>query len=285
MAMTVATISTEGRPLAKLLEYGLSENISNKVYHADDHFTSSTAVKLLYYDIGKYEREYIHKEKEDKPDNPAFTIGSYVHSLLLEPENVQAEYAFFPGWDGREKGYQEFKLQNAGKTVITQAQQLQVDNMMKGFKRNPLAEKMLAGGKNELTLCVDLFGVPVKVRFDHINVEEGYINDVKTSGYDVDHETFKMQGIGNLKYEVSAGLYTLAAEQYFQRPFEFYFTCLSKRSFNTEIFKTGIATMSNGKIRSKVGLERLKHYRKHGDWADLGSKKTKTVSDYKILEL
>lgn len=271
--------------MSKLLEYGLSENIPNKTYHTDDFFTSSTAVKLLYYDIPKYEKEYIRKEKIIEGDKPAFTIGSLFHSMLLEPEMVQSDYAFFPGWDGREAGFQEFKSKNLGKTVVTMAQKMQVDRMVDSFKKHPVAMKKLEGGKNELTLCVDLFGIPVKVRFDHINIDEGYILDLKTSGFEVDYDTFKMQGIGNLKYQVSAGLYTLAAEEYFQKPFDFYFGCSSKKNYSTEIFKTGIATMSNGKIQSKIGLERLKYFREHGKWPTESIKRTYDSDSYEILEL
>lgn len=270
--------------MAKLLEYGVSENIPNRVYHSDDFFTSSTAVKLLYHDIPKYEAEYLRKEKEDKPDNPAFAIGSYVHSLLLEPDKVESEYAFFPEWDGRASGFKQFKLDNPGKTVITKSQQMQVERMMKAYTAHPLASKLLAPTKKELTLCVDLFGVPVKVRFDSIDIEAGAIIDVKTSGYDVDQETFKMQGIGNLKYGVSAALYSLAAEQFYGKPFEFYFLCMSKKSGDTEIFKTGVATMSNGRIQCKIGLERLKYYRENNKWPD-NIKKIVTTGDYKILEV
>lgn len=271
--------------MSKLLEYGLSEDISNKTYHSDDFFTSSTAVKLLYYDIPKYEKEYIRKEKVIEGDKPAFTIGSLFHSMLLEPEMVQSEYAFFPGWDGRESGFQDFKSENLGKTVVTMSQKMQVDRMVASFKKHPVAMQKLAGGKNELTLCVDLFGIPVKVRFDHINIEEGYILDLKTSGFSVDYDTFKMQGIGNLKYQVSAGLYTLAAEEYFKKPFDFYFGCSSKKDYTTEIFKTGIATMSNGKIQSKIGLERLKYFRENGKWPDTVTSKTYENDNYEIQEL
>lgn len=270
--------------MAKLLEYGVSENISNKIYHSDDYFTSSTAVKMLYYDIPKYEKEYIRKERDTDSDNPAFAIGSYVHSLLLEPEKVKDEYVFFPEWDGRASGYQQFKKDNPGKTVITQSQQMQVQRMMESFNKHPLATKMLEPTLKELTLCVDLFGIPVKVRFDSIDVENGKIIDVKTSGYSVDQETFKMQGIGNLKYGVSAGLYTLAAELHYGKPFDFYFACLSKKTGDTEIFKTGVATMSNGKVQCKVGLERLKHYRENGDWPT-NVKKVQNLSNYEILEV
>lgn len=271
--------------MSKLLEYGVSENISNKTYHADDFFTSSTAVKLLYYDIPKYEEQYLRKEKDTNSDNPAFAIGSYVHSLILEPDKVSSEYAFFPEWDGRSSGYQQFKKDNAGKTVITKSQQMQVEKMMKSYKAHPIASKMIKPSLKELTLCIDLFGVPVKVRFDAIDVEAGIITDVKTSGYDVDQETFKMQGIGNLKYGVSAGLYTLAAELYYGKSFDFYFLCLSKKSGITEIFKTGIATMSNGKMQSKIGLERLKHFRENGTWPEESIKKQVSSSKYEIMEI
>lgn len=269
--------------MSKLLEYGISENIPNKVYHADDFFTSSTAVKMLYYDIAKYEREYINKEKEDKPDNPAFAIGNYVHSLILEEDKVASEYAFFPDWDGRASGYQAFKKANVGKTVITQSQVLLVESMMKNYRKHPIASKFIIPAKKELTLCLDLHGVPVKVRFDSIDIDAGIIDDIKTSGFEVNQETFKMTGIGNQKYDISAALYTLAAETYFGKPFEFIFTCLSKKTHETAVFKTSEETMNTGKMKVKVGLERLKYYRENGKWPEM--QKKVVIPTAEILEV
>jgi hypothetical protein len=267
--------------MAKLLEYGVSDNISNKIYHSDTHFTSSTAVKLLYYDIEKYVTQYIQGIREDS-DKPAYAMGSYIHSLILEPETISDHYAFFDGFDGRTPGYQAFKQANVGKTVITKAMDMQASKMIESYKKHPVAASLIGPAQKELTLCVDLFGVPVKVRFDAINVEAGEIYDVKTSAYEVDADTFKMQGLGNLKYQVSAGLYTLAAEQHFGKDFTFYFVCMSKRSYATEVFKTGIATMSNGKNQSKIGLERLLHYRNTGKWPETIVKRKATAE---IIEI
>ena len=269
--------------MAKLLEYGVTEDVSNKTYHSDDFFTSSTAVKMLYYDIPKYEKEYIQKNKTIF-NSPALDMGSFIHTLILEPEKLEEEYAFFPGWDKRESGFKEFKEENSGKIIISQAQKMQAKKMMDSFNSLKIAKDLISESKTEITLCVDLFDVPVKVRFDAVNIEKGEIYDVKTSSYGVDYDTFKMQGINNLKYEVSAGLYTLAASKFFGKPFNFYFVCLSKSTYATEIFKTGDILLSTGQQRAKIGLERLKEYRESGKWPANTIKKQDT-SNYEILEL
>lgn len=273
----------ESRIMAKLLEYGVSEDIPNKIYHSDDFFTSSTAVKLLVYDIPKYENDYLLKNRMDS-HNPAFDMGSYIHSLILEPHKIEEEYAFFPGFDKRESGFQEFKENNKGKIILSGGQVLQAQKMMKSYNKLKIAKDLVDKSKKELTLCVDIAGIPVKVRFDAVNIEEGEIYDVKTSGYEVDYDSFKMNGINGLKYDISAALYSMAAELYFGKPFKFYFLCLSKKSYDTELFLTSEETMAKGRNKCTVGLSKLKYFRENNKWPDNFLKSTEK-SNYIIREV
>ncbi|EAA9297937.1 exodeoxyribonuclease VIII, partial [Salmonella enterica subsp. enterica] len=76
-------------------EYGRYEGVPNNTYHAADGISSSmlkdARISLMYF-YGRYIAGTIKRETSD-----AFTMGSLVHSLILEPAKFDEEYAVFPG--------------------------------------------------------------------------------------------------------------------------------------------------------------------------------------------
>ncbi|EAW3102332.1 exodeoxyribonuclease VIII [Salmonella enterica] len=76
-------------------EYGRYEGVPNSAYHAADGISSSmlkdARISLMYF-YGRYITGTIKRETSD-----AFTMGSLVHSLILEPAKFDEEYAVFPG--------------------------------------------------------------------------------------------------------------------------------------------------------------------------------------------
>ncbi|HAG1962642.1 TPA: hypothetical protein G8R56_000772 [Salmonella enterica] len=76
-------------------EYGRYEGVPNNTYHAADGISSSmlkdARISLMYF-YGRYIAGTIKRETSD-----AFTMGSLVHSLVLEPAKFDEEYAVFPG--------------------------------------------------------------------------------------------------------------------------------------------------------------------------------------------
>ncbi|ECU9162019.1 TPA: exodeoxyribonuclease VIII [Salmonella enterica] len=76
-------------------EYGRYEGVPNSAYHAADGISSSmlkdARISLMYF-YGRYVAGTIKRETSD-----AFTMGSLVHSLILEPAKFDEEYAVFPG--------------------------------------------------------------------------------------------------------------------------------------------------------------------------------------------
>lgn len=75
-------------------EYGRYEGVPNSAYHAADGISSSmlkdARISLMYF-YGRYIAGTIKRETSD-----AFTMGSLVHSLVLEPAKFDEEYAVFP---------------------------------------------------------------------------------------------------------------------------------------------------------------------------------------------
>ncbi len=238
------------------LELGINE-ISNENYHGDKSYLSSSSMKSLLKDREKFHREHVLGEPREQMFSNAFDEGSLTHALILEPEVIEKEFAFFEGFHKRGNAFKEFALQNEGKTLISGAQKFRCEKFKEVFDTNDAAVSLISGGLPEHTVCQILNEVPVKIRTDYINPEKGYIADVKTTGFAADVESFKMT-INQYKYNLSAALYSMVAEQFYGKEFDFYFIVISKKDFVCEVYKASEETLLRG--RAEV-LEALSIYK------------------------
>jgi hypothetical protein len=271
--------------MIKQLEDGINE-CSNEVYHADRKYLSSSVLKTIYKSLNEYHDQYILGNKKQFANENALVEGSMVHTKLLEPHELHKQYVF---WDGIRKAGSEWEKFKASldpadtRTVIAKPQKLRVDSYIEAFNRRAEAVEMLKNGQPELTLCGTLHNVPIKVRFDYINVEKGCIYDVKTTGRPADVENFKAT-LEGLSYQLSAALYTAMAEQYYGRKFDFYFIVISKQDpQECHVYKTSAATMANGRQMVKQACEKYLIAKETNNWTEIISEPE--VSSYEILEV
>jgi len=98
---------------------GLFSGISNKAYHNSPGISSSQLKDYIH--APKIHRAYQTGELVFKT-TPAMELGTTVHTLVLEPENFDKEFAIRQKVDGRTnagKAYKvEFEADNAGKLII-----------------------------------------------------------------------------------------------------------------------------------------------------------------------
>lgn len=278
--------------MIKQLQDGLND-CSNADYHADRKYLSSSVLKVLYKDLAEYKRQYLDGIKATFGNENALNEGSLVHAKLLEPHNVHQDFVFFNGLRKSGADFEAFKNSlnstDRNKLIISKPQKLRVDSYIAAFNRRPEAVEFLTGGFPEQTICGSLNGVPIKVRFDYINVDKGYIADVKTTGYPADVNSFK-QTLNGLSYQLSAALYCAMAEQYYGKKFDFYFLVISKQDpQECHVYKTSEATMSEG--RSMVDLACAKYLvaKETGVWVEPKVETPPTEissnSNYEILEV
>jgi hypothetical protein len=264
------------------LHLGLNANISNKAYHADRDFVSSSVLKTLYYDTAEYEKKYIRGESESS-SSPAMDEGSAAHSLILEPHLFSSEFAVYAGDRKQGAVFDSFKAANSGKIILSEPQMVRLKTMVAAYNKRPEAIAKIAPCDKEATLCIELLGVKVKIRADALNVAESFISDIKTTGYDTDHETFSMNANSKmLSYDISAALYTMACEAYFGKPFDFYFVVLGKRDYTCEVFKASEKMLINGRNKCVQALTKLQKYRETGKFTD---NLVKSSSNYEILDV
>lgn len=267
------------------LQLGVNQ-IGNNEYHADTEYLSSSDLKLLLSDLPAFHKKKILGEAEPQEEKAVFSEGSYVHSLILEPEKIDEEFAFFPGWRKQGLEFTDFKKLNSDKIILSKPQKVRCQQYFEAYKRNPVANKFINGGFPEHTICVNRNGVPLKIRTDYINPDKGYIADVKTSGYPVDSDMFK-ETIKNFSYELSAALYCEVASQHYGRDFDFYFIAISKCDQHCEVFKASKDTLERGRVMMLRALKIYKNCLKTGDWtsSDIKPSTFDLNMEYEIVEV
>lgn len=275
--------------MSRKLVKGLNPGISNADYHGDKRYLSSSSLKLLLKDIEEFNRQYNLGEQREisKPLQNAFDEGTYAHSLILEPHLIPEEFAFYPEFRKAGKVWEDFKAANSDKIILSKPQRKRTEALIEqGYNKRPEAVKLIEPCEVEFTVADEINGVLLKARADAINIEKGYIADVKTTGSEADLDIFKWK-VDDFEYGLSAALYCMMFERYYGKPFDFYFVVLSKKTKICEVFKMSKERMQQGKIKVFKALEIYKKAVETGNWTS----DNKTIEDeietgdYEILEI
>lgn len=272
-------------------------NVSNEIYHADRKYLSSSVLKTVLESLDKYHNDYIlgNKAATASSTQNNFDVGTLVHSMILEPHTVVTDFNFYKGFRKAGSEFDTFLANciNPKLPIISVNQHKQAADMLEAFNRLNAAKNLITNGAAEQTICGTLHGVPIKTRYDWINEKEGYIADVKTTGYGSDLESFKAT-CENFKYGLSAALYTSMAEQFYGRKFDFYYIVLSKRDKTCDVYKTSTQTMAAGKSKVKQACEKYLQAKLTNVWKDVTNSDilldntaidTSTTSKYIIEEI
>lgn len=265
------------------LNLGIND-CTNSQYHQDCEYLSSSDYKLLLKDPSEfYKKKYMATEAQEEKD--FFSEGSYVHSRLLEGHVTDSEFAIFEGLRKQGAVWEAFKASNSGKTILSKPQLERCNRMIRGYKARPEAVELLKGTLSEHTVCVDFSGVPTKVRADAINIEAGYIVDVKTTAFEADIDNFKTT-CQQWDYPLSAALYTTIMEQFYGKPFVFYWLVLSKKDGTCELFKMSQATRDIGDRKIAKAQKIYKQCLSTGIWTSAENNDiVKSNSNYEVLEI
>lgn len=242
-------------------------NIDNEDYHADTEFLSSSSLKLMNKCPREFYKRYIKGEEVENLSSAAMQFGTLVHSIILEPDLFDTEYAVYEGGVKRGKEYEAFKEVNQDKIIISQSQLSKATLLKDVTEENKHAMSLLKGGTPEQTLCVELDGVKIKVRTDYLQGNK--IVDVKTTGTGVSYE--EVQGaIMKWDYALSAALYSDAFTTFTGEKHDFYFVFLGKSPMGCEVYKASESMLEHGRKKYKAALEKIKHAKETGIWFNEG---------------
>ncbi len=257
------------------------QQLTNEQYHAQRTHLSSSTLKQVLKDPRSFINFWLHGVRDSK-ESAAFLEGSLVHCMLLEPHKVHKEYAFFDGMRRAGALYEQFAAQNAGKIIIGAPMHQRAVAAVKACKELPVLLELLIGGHAEHTIMTEVMGVPVKMRADYINIDKGYIVDLKTTKYPADVDIFK-QTIEQYEYDLSAALYVKIAEKAHGKPFDFYWAPVSKPDLKADVYKATASTLQKG--FDKVVLALMTFKRLKQDNFVLNAPKNNLEGDYEIHEI
>lgn len=273
-------MQTKTDEVNSVLTLGFNKDIDNSTYHGDREYVSSSALKMINKDPRGYYKTYVLNEEVMMGNSAALDFGSYVHALILEPHLVETDFAIWEGKARRGKAYEEFVKENEGKIIITQSQQYQGSLLLENFnnsnvilgngensKQVPLSS-FYQGGQAEETLCVELEGVKVKVRFDYRKEFDtfGSINDIKTTSSLAHNRELVEKICDDFEYDLSAALYVDAVQKETGLPHDFYFTFICKKDGCSYMYKASEEMLERGREKYKRALKTLKESRETGQY-------------------
>ena len=255
----------------KLGTYNSTE-LSNEQYHATPDFFSSSQFKTANEDIELFHKKYITKELVDEGSNPAFDIGTYFHTAILEPENLDKECIVMPPEIKTRRGakWEEFKASHKGMIILSGNDYHKAENLITAAKESPILMDLLKEGKPELSLFHNFKGLNVKVRADWINLEEGYIVDLKSTTGNC-KDLHKTQGkISQYSYDLSAAFYIDVFNDWLGKQglpllHTFYWGFASKDYCNSKTYGSTEEILAVGRAKYMKGLEEIKKGQKN-EW-------------------
>ena len=141
---------------------------------------------------------------EPRESVPAFVVGGYFHTAILEPEKLKD----FKIIEASTRGTNKYKEESNGEMCILQHEVETVESMVKAMMGNDvcrdLIKPVLGSVEYEEPAIVELYGNMWKGKADIINHEEKLVIDLKTTG---DIEKFKWSA-NKYNYDSQAFIYS-----------------------------------------------------------------------------
>lgn len=261
-------------------QYKLYNDLSNADYHKKhsikDHYFSSSQLKEMLKDPRFFITKNIHRKLEDDKRNPAFDIGTYFHTALLEPWNLESECAVWRQGRRSGKAWQTFAETHAGKAIITLPELAQANTLIKGVEANDVAWDLIdhPDAISEQSLFGEMFGIRTKVRFDTLKLgkDESYIADLKSTTGSVESEHEIRQKISNYSYDLSMAMYIDMINDYIDEnelPYahvkSFYLIFASKSYESCKVWEGSRGTLAVGRAKYEKALDMIERFR-NLDW-------------------
>lgn len=150
----------------------------SRAYFEADAVNWST-LKLLRDSPMAYRHALTHK----RADTADLAVGRLVHTLALEPEAFERDYAVWEGGRRAGKEWEAFVEANAGRTIFKPDEIEEAVSMANAVRAHALVQPYLDGGQFEVPLYWDdqATGLRCKARPDWLQADRGVLLDLKTA--------------------------------------------------------------------------------------------------------
>lgn len=248
--------------------------MNNAEYHASPAVSNSKLSRFL---------ESPRLMNTPRKKTPSLRWGSLVHTIILEPQLINGEWAVMP--EGLDKGKgakareEEFLLANEGKEIVSHDEYVQLCNIAKAVQEDDEAAALLSGeGINEGSYFWKdpITGIEMRCRPDRLRAD-GLLVDVKTTP-SVEHYAFR-RSVWDFGYDRQSGIYIDGIDIVTgHRPTGFAFIAIEGKDapeIFVQVFVMTAADIEVGIRRYRKALDLLKQYRdQFGDDPQAWPKKT-----------
>ena len=242
--------------------------LSNEKYHKDAEHLSSSSLKMAVQSPEDFRKKYVLKTEVEGEKLDAFAFGSYLHSLVLEPELTKKEFVIYPGSMRAGSKYELFAKTNKDKTIVTKKQHDLALSLLFHYNASYVLtdsgkasiKDLFSSGEKELSLMTtDLFPFPSKVRLDYLDRKTKTIRDLKSTSSTVQTQKQAQEIMWRYGYHVSAAFYVKHVAKLLkcdesEITYELVFG--SKKDGCWSVFKLGEATLKEGNEKLQLMVQK-----------------------------
>lgn len=229
----------------------------------EDYFASDGVSNSSLNNMSKSPTHYRHNLDNPMESTPAMVFGSLVHTICLEPFEVEERYAVIPSCDKRTKEGKalmaEFKENNKGKIAVSKDHMDKAQAMFQSINNNTLAcDLMGRSGDNEMAVFSEDkdTGLMLRGKIDRICEESNCIVDLKTTS-DASNSGFQ-QSVFRYNYHRQASMYIdLCTSQGLKIDAMIFVTVEKEAPYAVNVFELDDYTLEKGRRAYKNDLQTL----------------------------
>ena len=203
---------------------------------------------------------------EPRPNSPAFLVGGYFHTAILEPHKLKS-FKIVEASNRNTKAYKEI---SGGEMCLLKSEKDQVDLMTEVLLDNDVCRGLIRGSSVEYETpgVTTLFGNQWKGKADIINHEEKLIIDLKTTA-DID------------KFRWSASKYNYDSQSYIYsnlfHGYEFLFMVIDKTTKQIGLYDCSPEFTKRGEKKVEAASEQYDLFFKNDNFDPKQYLKTETL--------
>lgn len=241
----------------------IRHDLSNADYHATSAISKST--------LDRAHKSAAHWMAPSTPPTVAMSFGTAFHSMVLEPEDFNAQCAVSPALDRRTKAGKEawsrFEQENEGKAIITSQECEAILAMKDAVQKHPKGRYLFSGGKAEVSAFWQdsQTGLECKCRPDYVT-SSGLLVDLKST-QDASPEGFA-KSAAKFRYHVQAAWYLNGWQcASGEKPLGFLFVAVEKQPpYNVGLYMLDPESLELGWRTATSDLNKIKRWMEEADW-------------------
>jgi len=175
------------------------KQILKRLCNDEDYYGEFGNKFLSNSHIGKLLKDPLRAFEPSKP-SPAFLIGGYFHTCILEPDKID-KYKVVKSSTRNTKAYKDVA---GGELCLLQHEVDTIELMREKVLSNNICNELIRGSDFEVPMITELFGNQWKGKADIVNHEEKLVIDLKTTA---DIEKFKWSA-SKYNYDSQAYIYS-----------------------------------------------------------------------------